>query len=304
MSVVIIIGSYAKALVITVDRIPDEGETVLGKNFRETFGGKGSDMAIQAARLGATVAYVGVVGDDTFGQECITLMRSEGIDISGLRKTQEKPTGVGLIIKDTQARNAIVVDIGANALLGRADIDAALQRISSAKVVLTQLEIPLETALYGLEQAKAIGLLTILNPAPAMDLRGVDLHSVDILTPNQTEARICAGLPPNASISNEEVARRLLTSTGCDTIVMTLGHAGVQVFTSEGDLTVLPYPVKVVDSNGAGDSFNAGLATALAEGHPLASAVRFANAAAALCCTQWETVPSYHYRNEVDAFLA
>jgi len=299
---VVVIGSYAKALVITANRIPGEGETVLGTNYRETFGGKGSDMAVQAARLGAVVAYIGVVGDDNFGREFIALMHQEGINTDGLRTSPDKPTGVGFIVKDTQGRNCIVVDMGANALLGHADIDAANASIRNAKVVLAQLEIPLETALYGLRQAKAAGATTILNPAPAVDLSHLDLRTVDILTPNQTEARIAAGLPPDAVVSNEQVARRLL-ATGCGAVVMTLGHAGVQIFTSEDDLRVPPYPVKVIDSNGAGDSFNAGLATALAEGQSLASAVRFANAVAALCCTRWETVPSYHRRADVEAFL-
>jgi len=212
------------------------------------------------------------------------------------------PTGVGFIIKDTQARNSIVVDMGANALLDRSDIEAAQTNIRNAKVVLAQLEIPLETALYGLRQAKAAGATTILNPAPAVDLSQLDLRAVDIVTPNQTEARIAAGLSPDAAVTNDQVAHRLL-ATGCGAVVMTLGHAGVQIFTPEEELTVLPCPVNVVDSNGAGDSFNAGLATALAEGQSLASAVRFANAVAALCCTRWETVPSYHRREDVEAFL-
>lgn len=300
---IVVIGSYAKALVITADRIPGEGETLLGSDYRETYGGKGSDMAVQAARLGASVAYVGVVGDDTHGREFTELMRAEKIDVTGLRVDPGKPTGVGIIIKDTRGHNAIVVDMGANGLFGKADIDASAPLLKDAKVALAQLEIPLETALHGLAKAKAAGATTILNPAPARDLRNADLSAVDIVTPNETEARIVAGLPPEADIPLAEIAAVLL-ERGCRAVVMTLGAAGARVFTRDGSTAIAPCPVEVVDSNGAGDSFNAGLAVALSEGKSLPDAARFANAVAGLCCTRWETVPSYHTRTEVDAFLA
>lgn len=164
---IFIFGSYAKALVMTADRIPMVGETLIGDDFRQTWGGKGSDMAVQAARLGAKVAYAGVVGDDTFGHEFVTLMRDEGVNIDALTLTPELPTGAGLIIKDNQARNVIVVDMGANKLFSPAHVDEAKALIEQSRVALAQLEIPLETALYGLNLAKQLGNITILNPAPA-----------------------------------------------------------------------------------------------------------------------------------------
>jgi ribokinase len=300
---IVVIGSYAKALVITAERIPGRGETLLGSDYRETWGGKGSDMAVQAARLGAAVAYVGVVGDDAHGREFRELMAGEGVDVSGLRVDPGKPTGVGIIIKDTAGHNAIVVDMAANALFGRADVEAAAPLLAGARVALAQLEIPLDTALHGLARAKAAGATTILNPAPARDLRAADLSSVDIVTPNETEARIVAGLAPDADVPLSDIAAVLL-GRGCRAVVMTLGEAGARLFTRDGETAIAPCPVEVVDSNGAGDSFNAGLAVALSEGRPLAEAARFANAVAGLCCTRWETVPSYHRRDEVDAFLA
>lgn len=300
---IVVFGSYAKALVMTAGRIPTVGETLLGWDFRQTYGGKGSDMAVQAARLGSTVDYIGVIGDDAFGQEFEELMAAEGIGTAGLRVTAEKPTGAGFIVKDEAGRNVIVVDMGANALFDAADIDRAADVVGRAKVALAQLEIPLSTALYGLERAKAAGARTILNPAPAQDLRGRDLSVVDILTPNETEARVALGLPPDAGLSNSEVAARLL-ETGCRAVVMTLGADGVFGLGPDGPFSVPPFAVKVVDSNGAGDSFNAGLAVGLEEDLSLPEAARFAAATGALCCTRWETVPSYHGRSEVDAFLA
>lgn len=300
---IFILGSYAKALVMTADRIPLAGETLIGRDFRQTWGGKGSDMAVQARRLGATVAYAGVVGDDVFGREFIDLMRQEGVDISALSVSAELPTGAGLIIKDQQARNVIVVDMGANKLFTPALVDASLDRIIRSSVVLAQLEIPLETALYGLQCAKRQDKTTILNPAPACDLRGKDLSSIDYLTPNETEARVALGLAPDDPRSNREIAD-LLLETGCRHVVMTLGDAGSAVFTRNTTLEVPPCTVEVVDSNGAGDSFNAALAVALSEGQPIEQAVYFANATAALCCCDWETVPSYKNRQQVEHFLA
>lgn len=299
---VFILGSYAKALVMTAERIPLAGETLIGHNFRQTWGGKGSDMAVQAARLGADVAYSGVVGNDTFGNEFIELMQEEGINIDALTLTSELPTGAGLIVKDEEGRNVIVVDMGANKLFTPALVDNALQQLKNSHVVLTQLEIPLETALYGLRKAKALGKTTLLNPAPARDLRGLDLSAVDFLTPNETEARVALGLAPDDQLSNREVADRLL-ETGCRYVVMTLGEAGAAVFTADTTLEIPPCLVEVVDSNGAGDSFNAALAVALDEGKPVNEAVLFANATAALCCSDWETVPSYKYRSDVDTWM-
>ncbi len=154
---VFILGSYAKALVMTTDRIPLAGETLIGYDFRQTWGGKGSDMAVQAVRLGAEVAYAGVVGDDTFGHEFVGLMQEEGVNIDALTISGELPTGAGLIVKDKEARNVIVVDMGANKLFTPALVDSALSQLKQSNVVLTQLEIPLETARYGLQRAKEFG---------------------------------------------------------------------------------------------------------------------------------------------------
>ncbi|MEW7313979.1 ribokinase [Buttiauxella gaviniae] len=299
---VFILGSYAKALVMTADRIPLAGETLIGDDFRQTWGGKGSDMAVQAARLGADVFYAGVVGDDAFGHEFVSLMQQEGINIQSLTITKALPTGAGLIIKDKDARNIIVVDMGANKLFTPALVDQALPELKRAGVALAQLEIPLDTALYGLRKAKALGKVTILNPAPARNLRGVDLSAIDYLTPNETEARVALGLAPDDARSNREIAD-LLLETGCQYVVMTLGDAGSAVFSHNDTQEIPPCKVDVVDSNGAGDSFNAALAVALDEGQSISDAVLLANATAALCCTHWETVPSYRHRAEIDAFM-
>ena len=302
-----IVGSYAKALVVTADRIPATGETLLGRDYRETYGGKGSDMAVQAARLGAVVDYLGVIGDDAHGQEFSELMKREGVDVRGVRVDATRPTVVGLSIKDEAGNNIIVVDMGANDLFSMADVDTVFAAMSSPPdVVLAQLEVPLATALYALTRSHAAGSRTILNPAPAQDLRGERLDGVDVITPNQHEARILLGLDSDDAIADEDVAAQLL-DLGVGAVVVTLGEAGAAVFErAEGGVRrthVPPWPVEVVDSNGAGDSFNAALSVALAEGRTIVEAARFAGAVAGLCCEGWETVPSYRDRTEVEEYL-
>ena len=297
-----VIGSYAKALVMTADRIPLLGETLIGYDYRETYGGKGSDMAVQAARLGADVGYIGVVGNDTFGHEFLNLMKQEGVHTDGILVTDEKPTGVGFIVKDVKANNVIVVAMGANELISEEIIEEHIDQIQAADVVLAQLEIPVDIALYALKRAKELGKTTILNPAPAVKLTGRDLSFVDIITPNETEARVTIGEFPDVEMTHREVALKLL-ETGCGNVIMTLGGDGVDIHNREGRSHVASYQIEVVDSNGAGDSFNAGLTTALAGGADIEKAVAYANAVAGLCCTKWETVPSYHTAEEVDAFI-
>ena len=247
-----VIGSYAKALVMTADRIPLLGETLIGYDYRETYGGKGSDMAVQAARLGADVGYIGVVGNDTFGHEFLNLMKQEGVHTDGILVTDEKPTGVGFIVKDVKANNVIVVAMGANELISEEIIEEHIDQIQAADVVLAQLEIPVDIALYALKRAKELGKTTILNPAPAVKLTGRDLSFVDIITPNETEARVTIGEFPDVEMTHREVALKLL-ETGCGNVIMTLGGDGVDIHNREGSSHVASYQIEVVDSNGAGD---------------------------------------------------
>jgi ribokinase len=301
---IVLIGSYLVGLVMDVERIPVKGQTVLAQNFREVFGGKGSDMAVQAARLGTKVEFVGSIGSDDFGRAFLKLMHDEGVNTELIKQRSELATGAGFIIKSADGYNIITVDIAANGLFSPADVDEAMPRMSPGDVVLIQLEIPLETALHAAKRGRERGCTVIFNTAPAQDLRPYNLSNVDILTPNETEARVCAGLDLHDPMDDAEVGQRLL-ALGCKHVVMTLGERGSLIVSREGVTAVPAYSYeRIVDSTGAGDSFNAALATGLLEGRSLPDAARFANAVAGLCCTRMETVPSYHTRAEVDAFLA
>ena len=300
---IVVIGSYAIALVMDVERLPCEGETLLARDFRQTYGGKGSNMAVQAARLGAEVHFVGRVGGDDFGRDFAALLAREGIGADHLRITSGQATGAGFIIKSRSGSNMITVDMGANQALDRADLAAAEATIAACQVMLIQLEIRLDTALHAAALGRRHGLRMVFNPAPAQDLSRLDLSSIDVLTPNETEARACLGLPGDDPIPEAALGRRLL-ALGPRAVAITLGERGALLLTPDGEWAIPAPQVQTLDSTGAGDAFNAGLATALAEGADLPAAVRFANVTAALSTTRRETVHSYHRRDDVDAALA
>ena len=182
MSEVTVVGSYVVAMVMDVNRLPLEGETVVGRNYHTTHGGKGSNMAACAARLGAATTYLGKVGRDAFGDGLLQLLEQEGVKRHAVLRSETCPTAVGFIVFSTRGTNLIVIDIGINGDFLPADIAEHAEEIRRAEVSLSPLEIPLETALAAAGVAKAAGKKFILNPAPAVDLRGRDLTSLFALT--------------------------------------------------------------------------------------------------------------------------
>jgi ribokinase len=299
MSTVTVVGSYLAALVMDVACIPLEGETVIGHNFHTTHGGKGSNMAVCAARLGAPTRFFGKIGRDAFGEGFVRLLDQEKIDGSALLFSDTKPTGVGFIVFSSSGSNIIVIDTGANGEFSAADITAYSEVITSSAVAVSPLEIPLATVLAAASVAKAAGTKFILNPAPAMDLRNADLSAVFALTPNELEGRVCLGLRPDDPISDNEVVLALLR-LGVENVMLTRGGKGVLWGCSAGLLEVPAVPVLVVDTVGAGDAFNAGLAVGLSEKKSALEAIALGVTAASLSTQRRETIASYAYRAEVD----
>lgn len=292
--------------VVQVERLPAPGETTLGYDFRTIPGGKGANQAFAAGRLSrsTSVRMLGRVGADVFGEQLRRNLAVAGVDVAGIASTSGVPSGVALIWVDRRGQNSIVVAAGANAELTSSDLAAREVRFDGASVALFQLETPLETVTAGLAMAKAAGVLTVLDPAPAQPLQRELLALVDILTPNESEARMLLGEAP-APIGMEEapeVAERLL-ALGVQAVILKLGAQGC--FYSNG-LHLLMSPgleVEVIDTTAAGDTFNAALAIALAEDQPLEQALRFANTAAALSVMQLGASTSAPSRDEVDARL-
>jgi ribokinase len=302
MAKVTIAGSYIVALVMDVERLPLEGETVIGGNYHTTHGGKGSNMAACAARLGAECRFFGKIGRDSFGREFLALLDREKVRKDAVLFSDTLPTAVGFVVFSARGTNLIVIDMGANADFLPADVAARPEVVRQSDVSLSPLEIPLDTALAAARVAREAGRKFILNPAPAQDLRGRDLSHVFALTPNEREGRVCLGLPPDDPLSDYDVARRLL-SLGPRHVLLSRGEKGVLWASAEGLHAVPALPVEVVDSVGAGDALNAGLAVGLAEGRPMLEAIALGVTAASLSTRRRETIESYPGRGEVDGHV-
>ena len=288
---VTVVGSYAAGLSLRVPHHPAPGETCLGREFEEGPGGKGSNQAVQAARLGAAVTFVAAVGHDRYGDDALSLYAREGVSASHVVRRPALTTGVGFIVIDDEGENTIVLDPGANESLGAADVDGALVEIADSGVVITQLEIPAPTAFHALRRAREAGAITVLNPAPARPVASTDLALVDVVTPNEGALLVLLGRAPRDASDVVSDARRLLDAgVGC--VVVTRGALGAVVVDQHGAFSVASPPVAVVDSTGAGDAFNGTLAVQLAAGHDIRMAVTKAVVAGALACTRVGVVPA------------
>lgn len=304
-SKIVVVGSHAPGILIHVHRPPIAGETVIGWGYEEPRdGGKGTLQAIAAARFGASVGFVGKFGRDRLGETGARWLEEEGIDTSCLFWSEREGTGAGFIILDEAGIPAMITSPGANAELGRNDIEAAEDLIASADVLLTQFEIPVETALYAAAIARLHGVKAIINPAPAPGNGKVDLTAADILTPNESEAAALLGLKDEAQLIDPlEIARRLQSVFKIRTVVITLGEQGIAIADGD-DAYLIPAPsVTVADTSGAGDAFNAALAVGLGEGRTLQSAAQWACASASLSVTRAGTIDSYPSRQEIEDFF-
>ncbi len=293
---IVVVGSFNADLTTYMQRMPKPGETVHGHKFVTGPGGKGSNQAVAAARLGAQVTFIGCVGTDTFGDMAINIWDKEHIDTSHVKRDPDTATGVAPIFVDHSGENTIVVVLGANLSLSPDDIAAVTDVIAGADMVLTQLEVRHETTAAALRIAREKGVASILNPAPAAELDADTIALADYLTPNQSELATLFGVS-GANLTDVPLGQG-------QTLILTAGGDGA--FWRSADTTgqVPIFPVDVVDTTGAGDAFNAGLAVAVAEGKDLQAALRFANATAALCVTRPGTANSMPSRAEVDALLA
>jgi ribokinase len=282
---VIVVGSVNVDLVVSVARLPEPGETVVGGRFERHHGGKGGNQAVAAARLGATTAFVGAIGDDAFGDDARDALHAEGIDLRGLVRLDGEATGVALILVDANGENSIAVAGGANAALAPAHVADALATLRPVvgDVVLVGHEIPRTAAREALRLGREAGAITILNPAPAGGVEAATLALADILTPNRGELSVLAGLirvPGDGAVGQVAEAVRDEGSVGA--VLVSLGADGA-VLVQAGGTSVLPaVDAPVVDSTGAGDALNGALAAGLADGMPLAEAARRAIRAASL----------------------
>ena len=294
---IVVVGSINIDLVANTDRIPSAGETLTGSDFQIHHGGKGANQAVAAARLGYPVQMIGRVGDDAFGDQLRDGLKQAGVDTSAVAVSKGS-SGVAVILVAASGENSIVVIPGANAQLLPADLDANLEIIRNAGIVLAQLEIPLETivALSAICEREDVPLM--LDPAPARALPEELLRRITWFTPNETEAAAYTHTQP--STENASIAQALMEQ-GIANVVLKLGARGAYLATAKGQTeTIAPFPVKAVDTTAAGDCFNGAFAVALLSGSTPAQSARFA---AAISVTRAGAQPSMPSLVEVRALL-
>ena len=298
---IVVVGSINQDLVVSAQKIPVGGETIIGSDFQTHPGGKGANQAVAIARLGYPVQMIGRLGTDAMGTQMRAHLGDAGVDTRGVA-TSDGASGVALIVVSSAGENSIVVAPGANAKLAPQDLEANLDLIKQAGVVLAQLEIPLDTVERLAEICEQERVPLILDPAPARDLPQTVLRRTAWFTPNESEAaffvRGSADMNESGAITHE------LFKAGCLGVVLKMGSRGVYLATADGAGEAIPaYAVKAVDSTAAGDAFNGAFAVGLMLGKSPHDSAVFAAAVAAISVTRAGAQPSMPTMAEVDEFL-
>ncbi|WP_034256356.1 ribokinase [Arenibacter latericius] len=299
---IIVIGSANTDMVVKATKLPLPGETVLGGTFYMNAGGKGANQAVAAARLGGNVSLVTKVGNDIFGKQTVEGLRKDGIKTDYVFTDNKSPSGTALIILNEEGENCIVVAPGANANLLPSDIEKVKQ-VSRAKIILMQLEIPMETIAFVVKNAKKTHQKVIINPAPAQKLDDELLKGLFLITPNETEAALLTGI----TVIDEETASqasKIFLDKGVENVIITLGKEGAY-FENNNQHFKIPAPlVKVIDTTAAGDTFSGAIAVALTEKQDRSTieweqVVKFAIVAASKSVTRLGAQVSIPYKKEI-----
>jgi ribokinase len=299
---IVVIGSSNTDMIIKVPWLPKPGETILGGKFFTAAGGKGANQAVAAARAGGDVIFLARIGHDMFGQKAKEGFIKDKINVEYVLTDESEPSGVALILVAPDGENVIAVAGGANSNLSPSDVQKQSDVISSADILVMQLETPLETIHQAVSIASAGGVKVILNPAPAQKLSDDLLGKISILTPNESEAQLLTGIKVD-SAEDAAKAADVLMGKGVQTVLLTMGPRGAYIATAEFKELIPGFKVKAVDATAAGDVFNGALAVAIAQNKPIREAVSFANAAAALSVTKLGAQPSAPTKEDIDKFL-
>jgi ribokinase len=297
---VTIIGSYNVGLFLKGEHLPDMGETVIGDEFYEGGGGKGSNQAVAAALFAGKVRFIGCVGFDKYGQDALQMYKRLGIDCSSIRVEPATHTGISVILIDKYGHNSISVVLGANASLSTKDIDACEESLRNSFIVGFQLENDRRLVEYAIRKVHALGVPTFLDPAPAAKLPDDLYPCLDYIKPNETEATTLTGIKVSGLASAEDAGHWFIDK-GVRNAIVTLGEHGAVLVTAK-DVQHFPSPrVKAVDTTGAGDTFAGGFLSALSKGKSVAQAISFANHAAALSVTRLGVIDAIPRLDEVEA---
>jgi ribokinase len=284
MSDITILGIFVADISFSGNKLPSVGETILGDSYNVGPGGKGCNQAIAISRLGGKVNFISKLGDDDYGKLAINKLKKDNIDTSNIIISNKHKTGVaGIHVDRNTGKNAITVVRGAPSSLTINEIDTNLFKHS--KIFLTQLEIPIEVTLHCLKAAKEYGLVNILNPAPACKLSNDFFKLVDYFTPNETEAEFYTGVKINDE-NDAKISAKKLIGMGIKKVVITLGEKGLFFYDGKQEIYLKAFPVKAIDTTGAGDAFNGGLAFGISKNKKIKECLELANKVAGISTTK------------------
>lgn len=300
---IVVFGSINMDLVARTPRLPQSGETIVGYDFTTIPGGKGANQAVAAARLGATVEMVGRVGGDRFGEALRESLQAAGVGCDRIMTDSGSSSGVALIEVEEGGENHIIIVPGANGRVNAEDVSRMQPDLQKAKLLLLQLEVPLDAVIAAAQSAQKAGVTVMLDPAPASTtLPNELLAEVDILTPNKVEASQLVGFSVE-NLEDAEKAAIALQKRGVRDVIIKLGGQGTLTATPEGTIHTPAFPVQAIDTVAAGDAFNGGLATALSDGRSLQDALTWGTATAALSVTQRGAQSSMPTQTELHQFF-
>lgn len=298
---ILVIGSINMDLVMSVERVPMAGETILGYEYSYIPGGKGANQAVAAARLNGKVTFCGRVGDDSNGETLLRNLKDNGVDTSFIIKDSRSQTGLAAIPVESNGDNRITVFSGANSCITKEDVDKALER--SYDAVMMQLEIPLEIVYYAFEKASEKGIPVILDAGPAVKIDLSKLKGIHVITPNESETTTLTGIQIDNTDDAVRAAKALADLSEASYVVIKMGDKGALLY-SDGEYEVFPaYKVKAVDSTAAGDSFTAAMTLKMMEYGDIRRAIKYANAVGAICVSRKGAQPSLPTAEEVNEFL-
>ncbi len=295
---ILVVGSSNTDMTAKTKNLPRPGETVLGGVFTMGAGGKGANQAVAAQRLGGKVQFICKVGRDMFGDNAVKQYEAEGLDTSGILRS-ELPSGVALIYVDEHAENCIVVASGANGDLNEADIEASRGALEHCGILLLQLESPIPSVLKAAKIAHEAGAMVVLNPAPACELPEELFRYIDLFIPNETELSTFSGLPVEDAESAQKAAA-IMQGKGVGKLIVTMGSKGALICEGAAPVFVPAHKVKAVDTTAAGDTFCGALCVAISEGKTLKEAAEFACAASALTVQKMGAQNSIPFRKDIN----
>ena len=299
MSEITVLGIFVADISFSGPKIPSTGETILGKKYNVGPGGKGCNQAIAIARLGGKTNFISKIGKDAYGELALKTLEKNKISTENIIQDASQQTGVaGILVDQNTGKNAINVIVGAPSSLKISEIEKKISLIKSSKIFLTQLEVPKDVTLHCLKTAKESGCITILNPAPASEISKEFYNNIDFFTPNETEAEFYTGI----KITNEKQAKQAankLISLGIKKVIITLGEKGLLYSDGKEEIYLKASSVKAIDTTGAGDAFNGGLAYGISEAKSIKECLELANKVAGLSTTKLGAGDSMPYLEDL-----